>query len=121
MREVSIIGVGIHKFGRFGDKSFVSMGQEAARMALQDANVDWPKVQAAYMSRVYLPSIAGPRILKPLGATGIPICDIEAACASGGVALRQGILGIQSGAIRFGSGDRGGKDAPGVHGPLHSL
>ena len=97
MREVSIIGVGIHKFGRFGDKSFVAMGQEAAKMALQDANVDWPKIQAAYMSRVYLPSIAGPRILKPMGATGIPICDIEAACASGGVALRQGILGIQSG------------------------
>jgi len=97
MREIAILGVGLHPFGRFGDKSFVEMGQEAALLALQDAGLSWRDIQAAYLSRVYLPAFSGARILKPLGATGIPICDIEAACASGGVALRQAVLSIASG------------------------
>jgi acetyl-CoA acetyltransferase len=97
MTEIIILGVGLHPFGRFGDKSYVEMGQQAARLALGDAGINWKEIQAAYMSRVYLPAFSGARILKPLGATGIPICDVEAACASGGVALRQAVLGIQSG------------------------
>ncbi len=99
MREVAIIGVGIHQFGRFESKSYLELGQDAARMALQDANLNWKDVQMAFLSKMYLPATSGARILKPLGATGIPICDIEAACASGGVALSQAILGIQSGAF----------------------
>jgi acetyl-CoA acetyltransferase len=99
MKEVAIIGVGIHKFGRFENKSFLALGQEAAQMALQDAHLRWKDVQMAYLSKMYLPATSGARILKPLGATGIPICDIEAACASGGIALSQAILGIQSGAF----------------------
>lgn len=97
MTGTAIVGVGIHRFGRFDDKSYVEMGQEAALLALQDAGLQWSQIQAAYMSRVYLPAFSGVRVLRPLGATGIPICDIEAACASGGVALRQAVLGIQSG------------------------
>jgi acetyl-CoA acetyltransferase len=97
MREIAIIGVGMHKFGRFGEKSYIEMGQEATRTALKDANIGWRDIQAAYLSTMYLPATSGVRILRPLGATGIPICDVEAACASGGVALRQAILCIQSG------------------------
>jgi len=99
MKEVAIIGVGIHKFGRFDNKSYLDLGQEAALMALQDAHLEWKDIQMAYLSKMYLPATSGARILKPLGATGIPICDIEAACASGGIALSQAVLGIQSGAF----------------------
>jgi acetyl-CoA C-acetyltransferase len=99
MREVAIIGTGIHKFGRFDNKTYLELGQEAAQMALRDANLEWKNIQMAYLSKMYLPATSGARILKPLGATGIPICDIEAACASGGMALSQAILGIQAGAF----------------------
>ncbi len=98
MREVAIIGAGIHPFGRFDDKSYVQIGQEAARMALKDAGVTWDQIEAACVSTQYLPATTGARILRPFGATRIPICDIEAACASGGATLRQAILGIQAGA-----------------------
>jgi acetyl-CoA acetyltransferase len=67
-------------------------------MALADAGVSWRDIQAAYVSTMYLPATSGSRILRPLGATGIPICDVEAACASGGVAVRQAMMAIQSGA-----------------------
>ena len=98
MKEIAIIGIGIHKFGRFDNESYIQIGQEAARMALKDANLGWRDIQAAYCSEMYLPATSGARILKPFGATGIPICDVEAACASGGVALKQAMLGIEAGA-----------------------
>lgn len=99
MKEVAIVSAGIHKFGRFEDKPYAEIGREAAVMALKDANINWRDIQTAYCSCMYLPATSGARILRPLGATGIPICDVEAACASGGVALRQAVLGIQSGAF----------------------
>ncbi len=96
-KEIVIIGCGMHKFGRFGDKPYANIGREAVRMALQDAGIGWKDIQAAYCSTMYLPATSGARILRPLGATGIPICDIEAACASGGVAVKQAMLGLASG------------------------
>ena len=101
MEEICVIGVAIHKFGRFDGKSYLEMGREATEMALRDANIDWKDIQAAYLSKMYLPATSGARILRQLGATGIPICDIEAACASGGVALRQATIGIQSDAFEL--------------------
>lgn len=96
MTNVVIVGIGIHPFGRF-EKDYVDMGAEAAANALQDAGVTWQQMQFAYLSRMYLPATSGARILKRLGSTSIPVVDIEAACASGGAALRQAVLAIQSG------------------------
>jgi acetyl-CoA C-acetyltransferase len=97
MKKVAIVGVGIHKFGRFQNETYREIGQEAVRMALKDAAVSWQDIQTAYMSTQYLPPTASVRILKPLGATGIPMVDVEAACASGGVAIKQAMMAIQSG------------------------
>jgi acetyl-CoA C-acetyltransferase len=95
-KEIVIIGCGMHPFGRFPEKSYQDIGREAVRMALQDAGIGWKDIQAAYCSTMYLPATSGARIMRPLGATGIPICDVEAACASGGVAMRQAISGIEA-------------------------
>ena len=97
MKEIAIIGVGIHKFGRFDNETYIQIGQQAARAALRDAGVGWEDIQAAYLSKMYLPATSGARVLRPFGATGIPIADVEAACASGGVALKQAIQGIEAG------------------------
>lgn len=96
MKDVVIIGAGIHAFGRF-DKTAEEIGSHAARMALADAGLAWSDIQASYLSRMYLPATSGARILRKLGGTDMPIVDIEAACASGGAALRQGVLAIRSG------------------------
>lgn len=106
MREVVIVGVGIHPFGRFADKSYIDMGREAVLAALRDANMEWRDVQSAFCASMYLPATSGLRILSQLGRTGIPIADVEAACASGGIALRQAYIGVASGfcdvALAFG-------------------
>ncbi|MBC2777038.1 thiolase family protein [Parasphingopyxis marina] len=96
MTDTVIIGAGIHPFGRF-DKSAEDIGSYAAAMALKDAGVAWSDIDASYLSRMYLPATSGARILRKLGATDMSIVDVEAACASGGVALRQAVLAIKSG------------------------
>ena len=96
--EIVIVGTGIHPFGRF-DKSPEDLGAAAARQALLEAGLTWPDIQAAYLSRMYLPATSGARILSRLGGTDISIVDIEAACASGGAALRQAVLAIRSGEV----------------------
>src|SRR5438128_219520 len=98
MSDVVILGAGIHPFGRF-DESYETLGAVAARAALADAGVQWRDIQSAYLSRMYLPATSGARILRQLGSTQIPILDIEAACASGGAALRQAVLAIRSGEV----------------------
>ena len=99
MTDVAIAGVGLHEFGRFADKSSSDLAQDAIQLALDDAGLSLRDIQAAYLSAMYLPATSGVRVLKPMGASGIPICDVEAACASGAVALRQAALGIRAGAF----------------------
>jgi len=96
MSDIYIVGVGIHPFGRF-DKTYQQIGSEAAAQALADAGVAWADIDAAYLSRMYLPATSGARVLRMLGGTDIPIVDVEAACASGGAALRQAVLAIRAG------------------------
>jgi acetyl-CoA acetyltransferase len=96
MDEVVVLGIGVHPFGRF-DKNYEEMGSEAAIAALRDAGVEWRQIRTAFLARMYLPATSGVRILSRLGSTDIPIADVEAACASGGVALRQAVLSIRSG------------------------
>lgn len=96
MSDVYILGAGMHPFGRF-DKSYEEIGAHAASAALKDAGVEWPAIGAAYLARMYLPATSGPRILRRLGSTDMPIVDIEAACASGGAAMRQAVLSIRAG------------------------
>jgi acetyl-CoA acetyltransferase len=98
MTDVVVQGIGIHPFGRF-DMGYEEMGAAAAIAALRDANVEWRQIQAAYLSRMYLPATSAARIFRRLGSTDISVMDIEAACASGGVALRQAVLAIRSGEI----------------------
>ena len=96
--DIVIVGTGIHPFGRF-ESTPEELGFVAARQALDEAGLDWSDVQTAYLSRMYLPATSGARILRRLGSTDIPIVDIEAACASGGAALRQAVIAIRSGEV----------------------
>jgi len=88
MREVCVIGVGLHAFGRFGDKEVIEIGREAVVRALGDAGISWNQVEAAYCGTVFAGPMAGNKVLARVGLTGIPIMNLENACASGGSALR---------------------------------
>ncbi len=88
MREVYVLGVGLHPFGRFGDKDVIEIGREAVTNALRDAGIPWERVGAAYCGTVFAGPMGGNKVLAKVGLTGIPIMNVENACASGGSALR---------------------------------
>ena len=97
MREVAVIGVGMHPFGRFPEKTIEDMASEAAIQALKDANVDWKDIPAAYCGQCFQGQVVAQRVLAELGYTGIPMINVEGACASGGIAIREAAYGIASG------------------------
>src|SRR5580704_281275 len=95
MTGVEIAGIGIHPFGRHGDKTATAMGAEAVRAALDEAGTT--RFEAAFCGTAYGGIASGHRVLGALGLTGGPIVDIEAGCASGAAALS-----LAAGAIRAG-------------------
>lgn len=97
MGQVAVIGVGMTKFGKFPDRSVEDLGREACWAAIQDAGIDPRAIQAAFCGHIYQGSVAGQRVLVELGLTGIPIYNIENACASSSSGMELGCLGILSG------------------------
>jgi acetyl-CoA acetyltransferase len=87
MSGVEVAGIGIHPFGRHGDKTATDMGVEAVRAALDEAGVSGVGFQAAFCGTAYGGVASGHKVLGALGLTGGPIVDIEAGCASGAAAL----------------------------------
>jgi acetyl-CoA acetyltransferase len=95
---VSIVGVGLHPFGRF-DISGREMGLIAARDALRDAGVEWRDVQfAAGGSR---DSGHAAALVSELGLSGVPFVGVYNGCGTGGSALLTAAQAIESGAAEI--------------------
>ena len=97
MSDIVVRGVGMHPFGRFEGKSAIEMGCDALREALADARIDWKEVDAVYCAHMYAGTGAGHKIAAIMGATGIPIVNIENACSSGTAAIVMARQALQSG------------------------
>jgi acetyl-CoA C-acetyltransferase len=100
MREVAVIGVGIQKWGELWEKSLRDIFTESALNAMKDAGVD--KVDSMYVGCMSSGLFTGQEHIASLlsdymGFTPIPAARVESACASGGVAFRQGFIDVASG------------------------
>ena len=107
-REVAVVGVGLHPFGRFPDQDLASLARHAVKEALADSGVRWKDIPVAYFGHVYYHGMSvGETALSELGLTGIPIINVENACSSGSTALWQAYWGITTGmydlALAFGA------------------
>jgi acetyl-CoA acyltransferase len=93
-----VIGVGMTKFDKPGTKEgdYPDWAQEAGSKALEDAGIDYGKVQQAYAGYCYGDSTYGQRALYQLGLTGIPVVNVNNNCSTGSSALflaRQAVKG----------------------------
>ena len=85
-------------FGKPGKSdSWDVMATKAAQNSLQDAGIDYTRVQQAYVGCVYADSTAGQMALYPLGATGIPIINVNNNCSTGSSALYLARQAVESG------------------------
>ena len=106
MRAVAIIGVGSTPFGKLEGMGILDLAVSACREALAESRVPREKIQALYLGNFVGERLASQGALaglvaNRLGLTGIPATKVEGACASGGIALRQGFLGIALGLYDF--------------------
>lgn len=100
MHDVAIIGVGLHPFGRFGDKSAMEMGADAIQTALADAGLGWGDIQFGFGGSY---EIANPdAVTRLVGLTGIPLTDVFNACATAASTIEQTAAGIRLGAYDIG-------------------
>jgi len=97
MREVVIAGMGMHKFGRFPNLTIEEIGQDAVSGALRDAGLGWKKVEAAFCGSMHGGTAIGQRVLATIGLTGIPVVNVETACASGGTAVEMAVKTVACG------------------------
>jgi len=100
MYDVAIIGVGLHPFGRFGQKSALEMGAEAVRAACGDAGIEWRDVQFAFGGSREVDNPDA--VVGLLGLTGIPFMDVYNGCATAATAIE-----MTADAIRYGKFDLG--------------
>jgi acetyl-CoA C-acetyltransferase len=103
-RGVAIVGAGMSKFGAFPEKSSRDLFVEAfsAMRNSVDKSLDPDGIEALYIGNFSSELFEGQGHIAPIiadwaGLTPCPATRVEGACASGGVALRQGIIAIASG------------------------
>ena len=102
MRDVAIIGASQTKFGELWDISFRDLVAEAGLKAIEDAGIVGDDLDAMYVGNMSAGLFVGQEHIASLiadhsGLTPIPCARVEAACASGGLALRNGIMAVASG------------------------
>ncbi len=89
-RDLAIIGVGMHPWGKWG-RNFVEYGVVAAREALADAGLEWRDIQfvagGETVRNGYPGYVAGATFAQALGWQGAQVASSYAACASGVTAL----------------------------------
>lgn len=105
MQQNAIIaGVGTTRFGRHSDRTLASLAHEAIRQALDDAGIGIDKVQAVWAGNAAAPvmtgqvCIAGQVITRGLGLGGVPVINVENACATSSTAFQQAATMVTLGA-----------------------
>lgn len=104
MRDVVVAGVGMTSFGKHPDRNVKSLVEEAVTEALNDAGGIGPgDIQMIYYSNVASgllqgqESVRGQHALRGSRLLGVPLINVENACASGSTALNQAWLSVASG------------------------
>ena len=99
-KNVRVAGVGMVKFAKPGKSEMYDvMGARAAQAALDDAGVAYSEVQQAYVGFAGGDTCSGQTALYAVGQTGIPIINVNNACASGSTALYLARQAVQSGQV----------------------
>ncbi|MBV1904608.1 MAG: lipid-transfer protein [Pseudomonadales bacterium] len=100
MTKVQVAGVGMIPFTKPGQSDdYHVMGESAARIALEDAGVNYDEVGQVYVWYVYGDSTAGQAAVYRLGMTGVPVINVNNNCATGSSALFLARQAVESGVV----------------------
>ena len=101
--DVFILGVGMIRFKKYPEKSIKQMTAEAVQALCEDVPVDKGDIEAAWFSNSgwgmsqMQHCIRGQVALAPLGIQGIPITNVENACAGASTAIHGAWTAVKAG------------------------
>lgn len=97
LRPVRVVGIGLHPYQKPDGTPYTQLGVHAIRGALADAKLQWPDIDSAYTGTATTSMALSRLMYRHLGATGIPMSQVENASASGSTAFRQACIDVASG------------------------
>lgn len=105
MTELFVAGVGMTRFGKHLDRSLKSLAGEALQAALADAGCEVEMLEAVFFGNCVQghmegqDMIRGEIALRPFGIHGIPVINVENACATASTAFHMAANYIRAGAV----------------------
>jgi acetyl-CoA acetyltransferase len=103
VETVYVVGVGMTPFGKHLDVSIKALTQQAVTAAVEDAGIDAQSIQSAFFANATQGHMEGQHMirgqvaLRSMGISGIPIVNVENACAGGSTALHLAVSFVRSG------------------------
>lgn len=103
MRDVYVIGIGMNRFGKYPQATIKGLAAEVVKTVLADSGLTVTDLQGVYFANTFWGmfsdqhSIRGQVALRPLGIQGIPIINVENACAGASTAFHLAHLAVASG------------------------
>lgn len=104
MEPIYIAGIAMTQFGRHLERSLQDMALEALQGALADARAQRSDIEAVFYAGItngHLQgqlSIPGQVMCSKIGIEGVPVYNVENACASGSTAVHLAVQSLRSGA-----------------------
>ncbi|MBJ39000.1 MAG: lipid-transfer protein [Gammaproteobacteria bacterium] len=97
-KNIKVAGVGMIPFTKPGQSDdYHVMGENAARLAIEDAGLSYSDIGQVYVGYVYGDSTAGQAAVYGLGLSGVPIINVNNNCATGSSALYLARQAVESG------------------------
>jgi acetyl-CoA acyltransferase len=101
--RIYVIGAGQSHYGKFYDRNTKSLVREAVLQAIEQAGVNNADLEAAWVGSAAQGILTGQEmirgqvVLQPLGIDGIPVTNVENACASASTAFNSAWMALQTG------------------------
>lgn len=101
--NIYVVGVGMTPFGKFREKSIKDMTREAVTSALSDAGLEADNIEGAFFSNAVQGHMEGQHMirgevaLRSMGIQGIPVVNVENACASASTGFKLAVDFLKAG------------------------
>lgn len=105
MRDAYVLGVSMSRFGKHLDKGLKDLAFDPVWEAIRDSRVNPGRIGMVFVGNAYggilqgQESVRGQVIMREAGITGIPIINVENACASGATAFFLARQAVASGQV----------------------
>ncbi|ASR37138.1 thiolase [Prauserella marina] len=102
MAEVQIAGAAMTRFGKFATSTIRSLSEEAVAAALADAGIAARDVDAVFFGNAAAGLLTGQEMirgqvaLRNTGLLGVPIANVENACATAATAFHLAVTAVHS-------------------------